>query len=53
MRLYKDYDWNSLLKGRDAFLLLADLGFINGYECKELELINEEIDIRYKERITI
>ena len=51
-RPYKDCEWPDLLKGRDSFLLLADLGFINGYDCPELKSINDEIDYRYNRQST-
>ncbi len=49
--MYKDLDWNSLLKARDSLLLLGDLGIVNLYDGSMGEIlkdINDEIDRRYK-----
>ena len=53
--MYKDLDWNSLLKSRDALCLLADLGIINAYEGINSEIlkdVNDEIDRRFKNNTT-
>ena len=53
MRPFKHYTWKDLIRGRDAYLILIDMGFIKSYECNEIDFINDEIDIRFKERIVI
>jgi hypothetical protein len=49
-RPYKDRPWNELLKARDAFNILEELGFLDGYgpdnnDWVRVE-INQEIDMR-------